>query len=142
MKPERAARYVAADLVYTTPTDYATFLINVLHDKGLSPTIAKERSRIQVSTIQGDCDGAHKASCPLDEGFGLGWQIFEFKGETMMMHTGKDDGLFTFACLNRTTGDGVAILTNGENGAFVALPILEQLGTDGAFLAYLKARIG
>jgi hypothetical protein len=47
--------------------------------------------------------------------------------------------LSTFAWLDKTTGDGAVILTNGDKGDRIVLPILEQQGAPSAFLAYLRA---
>jgi len=138
LKPRVAKTYLAADLVYTTAADYAAFMVGVLHDRGLSPAVAAERGRIQASTHEGDCKGKAE-TCPAQSGFGLGWQIMVFPSATVWMHTGKDEGVFTFAYLNRTTGDGAVMLTNSDNGAAVVLPILERLGAEPAFLRYLKS---
>lgn len=138
LKPSIARTYNAADLVYTTAGDYARFMTGVLKDEGLSAEIARERNRIQADDKASNCAKAG-AACPDAIGFGLGWQILVFKGETLMMHTGKDDGVFTFAYLNRTTGDGAVILTNGEEGYKAVIPVLERLGTSAAFVTFLKA---
>jgi CubicO group peptidase (beta-lactamase class C family) len=138
LKPLIRERYLAADDVYTTASDYAVFMLDTLHDKALSPAIAAERDRIQASTHESDCRGKAE-TCPTQSGFGLGWQIMAFPAATVWMHTGKDEGLFTFAYLNRTTGDGAVILTNSDNGAAVVLPILEWLGAEPALLRYLES---
>ena len=39
--------------------------------------------------------------------FGLGWQLLMFgEGATIMMHTGKDAGVFTFAFIDRERQEG------------------------------------
>lgn len=139
MTPQIATAFNAADLVYTTAADYARFMVGVLKDEGLSAEVARERNRIQVDDKASNCPAAVAATCPDALGFGLGWQVLVFKGETVMMHTGKDDGVFTFAYVNRTTGDGAVILTNGEEGYKAIIPVLERLGTSEVFLAFLKA---
>lgn len=141
LKPELVHDFSGADLVYTTAGDYARFLVGVLKDEGLSPAIAAERVRIQADMKAQTCGGAKAATCPPATGFGLGWQVFAFSDETILMHTGKDAGLFTFAYLNKTTGDGAVILTNGDKGGNVALPILERLGTSAQFVRFLKAQM-
>jgi CubicO group peptidase (beta-lactamase class C family) len=140
LKPHIAAHFIAADLVYTTAGDYARFLLSVLKDEGLTGAIAADRARVQRSQKASDCQGAGAASCPLDVGPGLGWQVLLFPGHTILMHTGRDPGLSTFAWLDKSTGDGAVILTNGEHGDKIVLPVLEQQGAPAAFLAYLRAR--
>lgn len=141
LPPTIATHFNAADLVYSTPRDYAKFMVDVLGDRGLGAEIANERNRSQVSMKDMLCQGAKARSCPIDAGFGLGWQILAFKGETLMMHTGKDEGVFTFAYLNRSTKDGVVIFTNSDDGYKIILPVLERLATSPAFLAFLRGQM-
>ncbi len=141
LKPALVHQWNGADFVYTTAGDYARFLAGVFRDEGLSPAVAAERVRIQADMKAQTCDGAKAASCPAATGFGLGWQVFAFSDETILMHTGKDAGLFTFAYLNKTTGDGAVILTNSDNGGNIAMPILERLGTSAQFVRFLKAQM-
>lgn len=145
LSPTITDRANAADLVYSTPRDYAAFLQAVLADRGLSRDIARQRSTSQVSMMDISCTGAKAATCPRLVGFGLGWQLMEFgegpKTETILMHTGKDAGVFTFAYLNRTTRDAVVIFTNSDVGYLMVLPILEQTGASPAFLRFLKGQM-
>ncbi len=141
LKPETGTHYNAADLVYTTPRDYAAFMVEVLKNHSLSSSVAQERNRIQVSMMQQSCQGAKAESCPRETGFGLGWQLLNFKDETLMMHTGKDDGIFTFAYLNRSSRDGAVIFTNGEDGYKIILPVLERLHTSPAFIRFLQGQM-
>ena len=143
LAPHVAKHFNGADLVYTTAGDYAAFMVEVLKDRALSDAIAQERDRVQATTPAKICQGDQPSSaCPLDDGFGLGWEVMVFKSGTVFLHTGKDDGLFTFAYLDRVTGDGVVILTNSDNGAGVVMPILKATHADAAFVAYLKAQMG
>ncbi|WP_312510802.1 serine hydrolase domain-containing protein [Massilia sp.] len=141
MKPHIAERPNAADLVYATAADYASFMIEVIQDKGLSSEVASERRRIQVDLRNLRCAGDKAATCPERIGFGLGWEILDFAGDIIFMHTGKDDGVFTFAYLSKSTQDGVVILTNGDSGHEAVLPVLEKLGANPRFLAYLQAQV-
>jgi len=141
LKPVIAKHFSAADLVYSTPSDYAKFMLAVLSDRELTPEIAKERSRPQVSMMDIKCQGAKVIACPSYTGFGLGWQILQFSDATLMMHTGRDDGVFTFAYLNRSTHAGAVIFTNSDNGDKLVLPILERLGASPPFLRYLQSQL-
>lgn len=51
-------------------------------------------------------------------------------------------GAFTFAALDRTSGDGIVILTNSDNGWRVVLPILERTGSDPKLIAFLRGQMG
>ncbi len=141
LEPIIASKFNAADLVYTTAADYAAFLLEVLNDKGLSPAIAAERSRIQSDNRVTYCKPGKEASCPPAVGFGLGWEVMQFNDEKIMMHTGKDEGVFTFAYLNRTRRDGAVILTNSEHGWKAILPVLESTNASPSFMAFLRSQI-
>jgi CubicO group peptidase (beta-lactamase class C family) len=140
LKPTIAQHFIAADLVYTTAADYARFMLSVLRDSDLSSAVAADRLRIQRSVRQKDCMGRAASVCPEDIGPGLGWQVIILPGHTVMTHSGKDTGLFTFAYLDKTTGEGAVLLTNGDAGDKVVLPLLRQLNASQAFIDYLAAR--
>lgn len=139
---EPVTRYNAADLAHATARDYARFLIETRADKGLTASVATERSRLQADLTPAICAGAKAASCPPWTGFGLGWQLLGFPGGITMLHTGKDAGAFTFAAIDRTSGDGIVILTNSDNGWRVVLPILERTGSDPKLIAFLRGQMG
>lgn len=141
LAPTVAERANAADLVYSTPRDYAAFMLAVLSDKGLTPDLARQRSKSQVSLMEIACSGKRAASCPPHVGFGLGWQLMDFPGTTILMHTGKDEGTFSFAYLNRKTKDGVVIFTNSDVGYKIILPILDRTNTNPAFLKFLRGQM-
>ncbi len=138
---EPVTRYNAADLAHATARDYARFLVDVRNDRGLTPSVAKQRSRSQADLKPEICAGAKAATCPPWTGFGLGWQLLGFPGGTTMLHTGKDAGAFTFAAIDRASGDGIVILTNSDNGWRVILPILERTGSDRRMIAFLRGQM-
>ncbi len=138
---ERVTRYNAADLAHATARDYARFLIDARNDRGLSTSLAAERSRSQADLTPELCAGSKAASCPPWTGFGLGWQLLGFHDGTTMLHTGKDAGAFTFAAIDRASGDGIVILTNSDNGWRAILPILECTGSDPKLIAFLRGQM-
>lgn len=138
---EPVNHYNAADLAHATARDYARFLIEVRHDRATAPSVAIERSRLQADLKPEICIGAKAATCPPWTGFGLGWQLLGFPGGTTMLHTGKDAGAFTFAAIDRTSGDGIVILTNSDNGWRVILPILERTDSDPKLIAFLRGQM-
>ncbi|WP_294325544.1 serine hydrolase [uncultured Sphingomonas sp.] len=138
---ERVTRYNAADLAHATARDYARFLIDARNDLGLVASVAAERSTLQADLTPEICARAKAASCPPWTGFGIGWQLLGFPGGTTMLHTGKDAGAFTFAAIDRASGDGIVILTNSDNGWRVILPILERTGSDPKLIAFLRGQM-
>lgn len=140
LQPGYATTYNAADLIYTTAGDYARFITSVMRDQDLTPSLAADRRHVQVSQRTEMCAGAKAATCPTNAGFGLGWQVLEFNGETVMMHTGRDEGVATFAWYSPTTRKGAVFLTNSDNGFQLVLPVFETLGASPTFLAYLRGQ--
>lgn len=142
LEPVVATDYNAADLVYATARDYARFMVAVLNDEKLDPDIARQRSQNQINMMKMVCAGEKAKSCPQNVGFGLGWQLLDFDGGApIMMHTGKDAGVFTFAYIDRERREGAVILTNSDNGYKIILPILERLDTRPEFLTFLRGQI-
>lgn len=140
LEPVIADKLVASDLIYTTPSDYAKFVIGVMNRVGVTPEIFAQRSHIQVSEKAHDCAGPKAATCPDDVGFGLGWEVSQFGDDTFLMHTGMDDGVFTLGYINPSTHSGTILFTNSSNGPKIVIPILERIGKDTVFLKYLRAQ--
>ena len=138
---EAVTRYNAADFAHATARDYAVFMIAVRRDLRISPSIAIERSRLQADQRVDLCVGIKAVACPPWIGFGLGWQLLGFPDGTIMMHTGKDAGAFTFAAIDRSTGDGIVIFSNSDNGWRTILPILELTRTNPKLAKYLRSQI-
>lgn len=129
---------LGSDDVYTTPSDYARFLQAVIAGKGLSKAILAEQRRIQTGDKGTQCPPAIASTCPARSGFGLGWQLFEFGAKTVMMHTGNDQGEFTFAYVIPSTGEAAVLMTNASNGAQAIIPLIDTIAMDGEFATYLK----
>lgn len=138
LRPQIAAQAIASDDVYSTPADYARFMISLHAHQGMDEPLATERARIQVSRQQEMCTPARARDCPLDVGFGLGWEVFRFRDATYLMHTGMDDGTFTLGYFNPATGNGTIIFTSSQNGAQLVLPILDEIGEDADFVGFLR----
>jgi hypothetical protein len=58
----------------------------------------------------------------------------------VMTPSRKDQGVFTFADLDRTLGDEAVILTNGDDSGALMIPILKRFGASPAFIAVLKVQ--
>jgi CubicO group peptidase (beta-lactamase class C family) len=140
LDPVMVDKFSAANMVYSTPSDYARFLIRVMDGTGLTPTIHRERSRIQVDHDFKPCTEAWASGCPDEVGFGLGWEIIKVKGKTFWMHTGRDPGVFTVGFFEPAVRTGTIIFTNCDKGAEVVVPLLHLLETDPVFIAYLEGQ--
>ena len=140
LKPEVADKWVASDMVYTTPGDYAKFVLSVMRGDDLTPAIAQERSRVQIIKNSPLCSSAKPEGCPESAGFGLGWEVFIIANEIYLTHDGADDGVSTFVYINLTHKTGTVIFTNSSNGGKLVLPILDLLGKDQAFIDCIRRK--
>jgi len=139
LEPTLAGKANAADLVYTTAADYARFMLDVVNDKGLTPQIAAQRSAIQTDRKAEICKGKLEAACPQTIGFGLGWEVFNFPSTTILMHTGRDPGLWTLAFIDRGTRSGAVYLTNSDKGHEAVFAMLQNINANQDFLNFLRA---
>jgi CubicO group peptidase (beta-lactamase class C family) len=142
LEPSVRSEPVASDDVHTTASDYARFMISAMNRVGLAEDIARERERIQASTKARNCAGKKAATCPDGMGFGLGWEILQFRDDTILWHTGADSGEFTFAWFSIRRRNGSVILTNSAVGYKVVLDVLERLGAQEDYLGFLRAQAG
>jgi CubicO group peptidase (beta-lactamase class C family) len=138
LTPRFAERPISADMVYTTAHDYALLLLAVIENKGITAQIARERDKVQISLKQ-MCSQVPAGLCPDELGSGLSWQILRFKDTTVLMHTGHDPGLYTFAYVSPNKRSGAVILTNGENGKRLVPAMLRDLGAPEAFTEVMAA---
>lgn len=99
---------IAPATLYTSATDYGRFIANVVSDK-----------RLLETTLA--------SAVPVDAGlrlsWGLGWGIEQTEHDTLIFQWGNNPGYRAFAIASTSTGDGVVILTNSENGMALAEPV-------------------
>jgi CubicO group peptidase (beta-lactamase class C family) len=141
LKPVIATQFVAADLVYTTPTQYANFVESLMNGAGESPAIRKLRESVLTDRKAEMCVGKMAKICPDEVGFGPGWEVTKTHGKTFLMHTGMDEGVFTLGYFDPVARSGVIIFTNSANGPRTILPLLKMLDADADFIAYLEAQV-
>lgn len=133
---------VASDDVYSTPSDYAQFLVGVMNGRGLPLTLRAERAAVFADRRADLCRKLAPEHCPAEAGMGLGWESFLIDGQRYLMHTGADDGTFTFAYFSPDTRTGLVMFTNSSNGAKTVLPLLRLAGNDPAFVDFLERLVG
>lgn len=136
------AGWDAADNLYTTPSDYARFMIAVMRHSRLDAAIAQQREQVQADDRAKHCDGEKAKTCPDALGFGLGWEVLHFGDKTLLMHTGQDYGEFTFGYINPADRTGTVLFTNSAVGYRLVLPVLRRFGRDPELVAYLRAQAG
>ena len=95
--PQISERPVASDNIFSTPSDYAFFVASVMRQMGSEGRLSSERTRIQTDRLAETCNQLKGKNCPTQAGVSLGWEEFVINGARYFMHTGADDGTFTFA---------------------------------------------
>jgi hypothetical protein len=66
---------------------------------------------------------------------GLGWEVETVNGEKILNHDGSDWGVRTLAMFVPSTGIGVVVFTNGENGREVIRKVVEVLYPNTLYVA-------
>ena len=139
LPPQIAEHALASDEVWSTPRDYARFLIALMRRQGIPASLAEERMRIQTDRRNELCASPAVTRCPDAAGIGLGWEVFRFGARRYLMHTGMDAGTFTLGYFSPDTGRGTVIFTNSSHGPQAVLPILDAIGEDREFVEFLRA---
>ena len=137
-------QWQAADLLRTTIGDYAKFVVSVMHDEGLTKSLATERHTITRDRVTPEqhakicATDSSSANCTLSSGMGLGWQVDHFDKLTLLEHSGSDPGVHTLAFFVPQTQTGVVIFTNGENGSKVIAEVVRLLYPNPMYLETLN----
>ncbi|MBB1059543.1 serine hydrolase domain-containing protein [Marilutibacter spongiae] len=103
----------AAANMFTTIGDYGRFTARVARGAGLPAPMFAQMQRPQA---------LHAGAA---EHFGLGWRVSEVEGATVLSHDGREPGVRTQVYVAPASGDGLVILTNGDNGELLTRPVLE-----------------
>jgi hypothetical protein len=140
IQPQLTSTWNAADLVHTTVTDYARFVISVMNNEALSPAIAAQRLVITRDWVPDDgrkqvCAYEPPGTpCHISAGMGLGWQVIVHNGVTIVDHSGSDTGAYAYAFFVPAKLFGAVIFTNGENGPKVIGEIVRVLYPDPVYV--------
>ncbi len=133
LKAVIATQFVAADLVYTTPTQYASFIESLMNGAGESPAIRKLRESVLTDRKPEMCVGKMAKTCPDEIGFGPGWEVTKTHGKTFLMHTGLDEGVFTLGYFDPGARSGVIIFTQQRQWSAHHSAALEDAGRRSGF---------
>ena len=141
LAPQIADHYVASDDLITTPADYAHFIISVLNQQGVTPELYRERQMLQTPRSVVPCATSPGTECATEDGFGLGWETVLIGDQRFLMHTGMDEGTFTFAYVEPDAGKGLVLFTNSTNGWKAVLPVLELTDAYPGFIEHLRRAV-
>jgi CubicO group peptidase (beta-lactamase class C family) len=102
------ARYGAAGGLYSTPTDYAKFLIKVIDPK------PADRFRLTRDSIEEMLRPQVKVDDSKSRG--LDWTITQTKEGTVISRDGSNPGFHCFSKASLKDKSGYVVMTNGDNG--------------------------
>lgn len=110
----------AADDLTTSVEDYGKFLVGVLNNKLLSPTVFESLKSKQIET-------------KTNKYFGLGFEIYDLgNDEIALSHGGSDEGVNTIFFILPKTKEGLIIFTNVDDGHEIYETLIEKyLGERG-----------
>lgn len=134
--PHAVGHWVAADDIYVTVGDYAAFVAAVARGDGLSPELAAERLRSQV-TAPGCARPV--AGCPDSVGMALGWQMMTFGERRLAVHEGGDPGVTALAYFDPDSRDGALVFLSGEGDAPLAMRVLDAVDPQSLVLRGYRA---
>lgn len=125
--PTDVARYASAGALLTTPTDYAKFMLEILHPKG------PDQFRLRPSTIAQMAKPQVETHDKYNTGWGLGLAIYRTKNGEIVGHGGDNDGFHSFSLMSLSHNDGIVIMTNSDGGS----PLLVKLLTSDMLTPFL-----
>ena len=136
-----AKTWNGADLLRTTISDYAKFVVSVMRDERLTKEIAAERAtltrdRMKPEDLRNVCStSGEPGHCLVTAGMGLGWEVETVNGEKILDHDGSDWGVKTFVMFAPSRGIGLVLFTNGENGEALIKRVVEVLYPNKLYVA-------
>jgi hypothetical protein len=103
-----------------------------MHNQGISKSIAVQRLTMTRNGAKPEdvarlCAQAKLTDCAASAGMGLGWEVLNLNGETIIHHSGSDPGVHTVAIFVPVKNIGAIVFTNGENGAKVIRQVMGVL---------------
>jgi CubicO group peptidase (beta-lactamase class C family) len=133
--------FSAACCVHSTIGDYARFVTTVIAGEGISGELRKQRFAINRDQRAEMCggEGLPLADCPTRIGMGLGWMIFKYPHETVITHTGVNDGERSAVFFVPERKLGLVIFTNGANGAKLIRDVTAAAYDNPAYLRVVNA---
>lgn len=122
--------------LYTTPEDYAKFLIEMMKEDRSAPYSLSSEMLDEMMAIQSDVpDGTsmvrRNGTSALSVHFGLGWKIETLESGPRYVHTGSNGtGFRCMSEFNPQTGNGIVIMTNGVSGAGLRTDLIRYVGEE------------
>jgi hypothetical protein len=121
--------------------DYAKFLIGVMRGEGMTPSLSRDRWRVQSSVAgaaEWHCEPTSSVTCPDSYGFGLGYPVFDYDAAKLIWTSGNDAGENALAYFTSSApGDAVIV----GNGFIVISDIIDLVDPKQKLGAYFRRLI-
>ena len=134
--PDIRNAWSAADDAHTTIGDYARFVTAVMAHRDLTTHIADERWRVGIPQFRERCPW--KVACPKSVGFGLGWAVFDYGKERVILQGGADWGERAIALFIPEREVGLVVMTNSASGGRVILEVVKAAIDHPAFHRFVE----
>jgi CubicO group peptidase (beta-lactamase class C family) len=116
---ESVARYGSAGSLRTTPSDYATFVTNVIDPPPADRFRLTRESVTEMLRPHVKLEGG-----PFPASWALGWQVFHNPARDFIFHGGNNKGFHSAAVASAAGKSGYVAMTNGDNGPQVLTTLL------------------
>lgn len=122
----------AADALVISVEDYAKFLKHAMNNSHYSQQLAQQRNGMQSTSEEFkavDCERVGEALCPIEQGYGLGWQVLDYGDYQVVGHGGSDWSETAISYYYTDSKDGFIIFLNalGENGVPAMAKVLATI---------------
>ncbi len=117
----------AADDLRIAVPDHARLMIAVMNGSGYSDRISADRDRVQVEkwnepdSVLVLCEHLPAEKCPTRQGYGLGWNVAEYRDYKILSHGGSDFSEAAQTYFYTDSKDGILIFLNAPNEKAIAM---------------------
>ena len=108
----------AAANLFTTIGDYGRFAAWVARGADLPGALFKDMQRPQLTGKRA-------------EQFGLGWRLIKLGEHTVLSHDGRENGVRTQVFVDPSSGEGLVVLSNSDNGELMTRPLTQASMKNG-----------
>ncbi|RKP47898.1 class A beta-lactamase-related serine hydrolase [Cohnella endophytica] len=117
--PTISYRELAAAGLHTNVVDFAKFVAALVDDK-----IEKQPAGRNILSKE----SLGRMFTPVLNNYGLGFGVISGSDDELITHSGSNIGYQSTYYINRTSGDGVVILTNSDSGGAMFQEVIQQIG--------------
>lgn len=140
--PEQGS-WSAADALVISVEDYAKFLIHSMDNQSYSDQLAQQRNSMQSTSEEFkavDCKRVGNELCPVEQGYGLGWQVLDYGDYQVVGHGGSDWSETAIAYFYSDSKDGVIVFFNalGQNGVPAMAKVLAAIDPQSPYMDLFK----